>query len=131
MTTFVKGRTIKTAEAVVTVDAGLELGSHRFQLVVVRSDGRQSPPGEVEVVVSRRLVVDPLQPPISRPPVIDPLRPPISRPPLIDPLPPPVTRPPVTPVVTPIRTPATPRKNKAPTAGRSEPSKPAKPRSEK
>ena len=123
MTTFVKGRTVRTAEAVVTVDAGLELGTHRFQLVVVRSDGRQSTPDVVEVVVFRRLAIDPLQPPISRPPVIDPLRPPTRRPP--------VARPPVTPVVTPIRTPATPRKNKAPTAGRSEPSKPAKPRSEK
>ena len=120
MTTFVKGRTVRTAEAVVTVDAGLELGTHRFQLVVVRSDGRQSAPDVVEVVVSRRLVIDPLQPPVTRPPIIDPLQPPVTRPP--------VTRPPVTPVVTPIRTPATPRKNKASKAGKS---KPSKPRSEK
>ena len=118
MTTFVKGRTVRTAEAVVTVDAGLALGTHRFQLVVVCSDGRQSAPDVVDVVGSRRLVIDPLQPPISRPPVIDPLRPPIRRPP-------------VTPVLTPIRTPATPGANKASAAGKSKPSKPAKPRSEK
>ena len=130
MTTFVKGRTVRTAEAVVTVDAGLELGTHRFQLVVVRSDGRQSAPDVVEVVVSRRLVIDPLQPPVSRPPIIDPLQPPVTRPPVTRPpvTRPPVTRPPVTPVVTPIRTPATPRKNKASKAGKS---KPSKPRSEK
>ena len=126
MTTFVKGRTVRTAEAVVTVDAGLELGTHRFQLVVVRSDGRQSAPDVVDVVVSRRLVIDPLRPPIRRPPLIDALQPPVIRPS--------VTRLPVTPVVTPIRTPATPRANKASTAGKSKPSKPskpAKPRSEK
>lgn len=100
MTTFVKGRTVKTAEAVVTVDAGLAIGTHRFQLAVVTRDGRQSTPDVVDVVVSRVLVVDPPRPPIGRPPVIT-----------VD-----------TGVVTPIRTPAKPRKPRA--------RKPAKPRSE-
>ncbi len=135
MTTFIKGRTLKTAEAVVTVDAGLDIGTHRFQLVVVGSDGRQSAPEVVDVEVSRKLVIDPLRPPIDRPPLLDPVqppitRPPITRPPLIDPLQPTVTRPPVTPVVTPVVTPAIPRKTSAPKAGKSKPGKPAKPRSE-
>jgi hypothetical protein len=44
MTTFVKGRTVETAEPVVVVDAGLSVGTHRFQLVVVSNDGRRSAP---------------------------------------------------------------------------------------
>ena len=122
MTTFVRGRTVKTAEAVVTVDAGLAIGTHRFQLAVVTRDGRQSTPDVVDVVVSRVLVVDPPRPPVTRPPVI----PPVTRPP-VTPVVTDVVRPPVTPVVTPIRTPSKPRKAKAPKATRR---KPAKPRSE-
>jgi hypothetical protein len=53
MTTFVKGRTVETAEPVVVVDAGLSVGTHRFQLVVVSNDGRRSAPEAVDVVVSR------------------------------------------------------------------------------
>ena len=100
MTTFVKGRAVKTAEAVVTVDAGLAVGTHRFQLEVVTSDGRRSAPVAVDVVVSRLLVVDPLPPIVTRPTVL-------------------------TDVVTPIRCPARPRKPSTPRAR-----KPAKTRSE-
>ncbi|WP_291994992.1 hypothetical protein [Candidatus Accumulibacter sp. ACC003] len=53
MTTFVKGRTLKTAAATVQVDAGLAVGTHRFQLLVVNGDGRQSAPAVVDVVVTR------------------------------------------------------------------------------
>ncbi len=106
MTTFVRGRQVKTAEPRVVVDAGLEVGTHRFQLVVVTRDGRQSPPDVVDVVVSR-VVVGPLRPPLTE--VVSPLRPPLTGT--------------VSPLVTPVRTPATPRKSK--------PRKSAKPRSEK
>lgn len=54
MSTFVKGRTLKTAGATVLVDAGLAVGTHRFQLVVVNGDGRESAPAVVDVVVTRR-----------------------------------------------------------------------------
>jgi hypothetical protein len=42
---------------VVVVDAGLAVGTHRFQLVVVSNDGRRSAPEAIDVVVSRPLVV--------------------------------------------------------------------------
>ncbi|MQM31133.1 MAG: hypothetical protein CRU78_11675 [Candidatus Accumulibacter phosphatis] len=68
MTTFVKGRTVETAEPVVVVDAGLSVGTHRFQLVVVSNDGRRSAPEAVDVVVSRPLVVEtPPRPTLIRP----------------------------------------------------------------
>lgn len=59
MTTFVKGRTIKTAAAQVAVDAGLAAGTHRFQLVVVSSDGRSSAPQVVDVLISRPAILRP------------------------------------------------------------------------
>ncbi len=110
MTAFVRGRPVRTAEPRVVVDAGLEVGTHRFQLVVVTSDGRQSPPDVVDVVVSR-VVVGPLRPPLTE--VVSPVRPPLTG----------VVSPILTPGVTPVRTPATPRKSK--------PRKTAKSRSEK
>jgi hypothetical protein len=73
MTTFVKGRTVETAEPVVVVDAGLSVGTHRFQLVVVSNDGRRSAPEAVDVVVSRPLVVEtPPRPTLT--PVVRPTR---------------------------------------------------------
>ena len=105
MTTFVRGRTVTTSDALVVVDAGLAVGIHRFQLVVVSNDGRQSAPDMVDVVVAREVVIPvPVRPPVTRPPVI------------------PVVPPTGDPVGTRIRTPAKPRKTRA--------RKPAKSRSE-
>jgi hypothetical protein len=110
MTAFVRGRPVKTAEPGVVVDAGLGVGTHRFQLVVVTRDGRQSPPDLVDVVVTRA-VVGPVRPSVTEP--VSPVRPTLTA----------VVSPRVTPRAAPLRTPATPRKSK--------PRKPAKPRSEK
>jgi len=51
MTRFAVGRPVETREPGVTVDAGMKPGAHRFQLVVVTSDGRESPPAVVTVKV--------------------------------------------------------------------------------
>lgn len=51
MTRFAVGRPVETREPVVTVDAGLKAGAHRFQLVVTTTDGRESPPDVVTVKV--------------------------------------------------------------------------------
>jgi hypothetical protein len=72
MTTFVRGRTITMAEPTVTVDAGLAVGVHRFQLVVVTADGRRSAADVVDVSVER-LLVDPLRPVLVTPTRIDPV----------------------------------------------------------
>lgn len=72
MTTFVRGRTITMAEPTVTVDAGLAVGVHRFQLVVVTADGRRSAADVVDVSV-QRLLVDPLRPDVVTPTRIDPV----------------------------------------------------------
>ncbi|HRD92360.1 MAG TPA: hypothetical protein PK201_04495 [Accumulibacter sp.] len=118
MTTFVRGRTVETTAAVVEVDAGLAVGTHRFQLVVVRDDGRRSAPQVVDVVVRRQVVVIEPQP---QP------QPPLTRPPLtgVTPIVTPVVRPGITPVVRPTRAPAEARKTRA-----RKPAKSAKPRSE-
>ena len=95
MTAFVRGRTVKTSDALVVVDAGLAVGIHRFQLVVVSNDGRQSAPDMVDVVVAREVVIPvPVRPPVTRPPVIP-------------------VRPTGDPVGTRIRTPAKPRETRA------------------
>lgn len=61
MATFAPGQTIKTREPTITVDAGLALGVHRFQLVVLTDTGQTSAPAIAEVSV-QRLVLDPLRP---------------------------------------------------------------------
>lgn len=53
MARFPVGRPVETRESVVTVDAGLDPGEHRFQLVVATADGRVSRPDLVTVIVSR------------------------------------------------------------------------------
>lgn len=72
MVAFVRGRTITTAEPSVTVDAGLALGVHRFQLVVVTADGRRSVADVVDLSVQRLTIPLPLDP-VVRPTVIDPV----------------------------------------------------------
>lgn len=64
MVSFVQGRAVKTAEPTVTVDAGLPLGTHRFQLVVLTDTGQQSAPAFASVAVVR-IVTEPLNPTLS------------------------------------------------------------------
>jgi D-ribose pyranose/furanose isomerase RbsD len=59
---FQPGQTVKTTEAVVTVDAGLPVGTHRFQLQVVTDTGQRSVADVVQVSVVRTLVREPLRP---------------------------------------------------------------------
>lgn len=77
MVAFVVGRAVKTAEPVVTVDPGLPLGVHRFQLQVITADGRRSSVDVVDVSVQRLQILEPLQP-VLRPTIIDPVSPVIS-----------------------------------------------------
>lgn len=58
MTRFAVGQAIPGVEPVIVVDAGLPVGGHRFQLVVVDSAGRRSAP--VEAVVTVRRVLTPI-----------------------------------------------------------------------
>lgn len=84
MVAFVVGRAVKTAEPVVTVDPGLPLGVHRFQLQVITADGRRSSVDMVDVSVQRLQILEPLQP-VLRPTIIDPVNPvinPATTPPL-------------------------------------------------
>ena len=77
MVAFVVGRAVKTAEPAVTVDPGLPLGVHRFQLQVITADGRRSSVDVVDVSVQRLQILEPLQP-VLRPTIIDPVSPVIS-----------------------------------------------------
>ena len=58
MARFLVNTPITTREPTVTVDAGLEIGRHRFRLAVIDREGRTSPPHEAIVEV-QRLVIDP------------------------------------------------------------------------
>jgi len=53
MTTFVIGQPVTTEVAVVTVDAGLKPGLHRFRLEVVDDAGLASRPAEAVVQVEQ------------------------------------------------------------------------------
>ncbi|ATE59881.1 hypothetical protein [Thauera sinica] len=72
MVAFVVGRAVRTAEPVVTVDAGLAVGVHRFQLEVLTADGRRSAADVVDVSVQRLQILEPLQP-VVRPTPVDPV----------------------------------------------------------
>lgn len=61
MVSFVRGRTLSTTTPTVAVDAGLPLGTHRFQLVVVSASGQASAPAIVDVAVAR-IGTEPLNP---------------------------------------------------------------------
>jgi hypothetical protein len=54
--TFAVGQTITTSVPSIAVDAGLRLGGHRFQLVVVTADGRKSPPDTATVNVTEQTI---------------------------------------------------------------------------
>ena len=68
MATFTIGRPVNTREPAITVDAGLPVGSHRFQLEVVDTAGNRSKP-DIAVVAVQRVVVPPVTPP-TRPDVV-------------------------------------------------------------
>jgi hypothetical protein len=53
MPRFLPNQTIETSVPVVTVEAGLRPGRHRFRLVVVDESGNRSEPDEVVVTVRR------------------------------------------------------------------------------
>lgn len=63
MPRFAVGQSIRTREPVVSVDAGLEPGTHRFQLEVTTSDGRTSRPDVADVTVTRLRLDEPTRPP--------------------------------------------------------------------
>lgn len=52
MAVFVQNRPVTTRDPVIAVDAGLTIGSHRFQLVVVDGAGRRSRPDTVVVRIT-------------------------------------------------------------------------------
>jgi hypothetical protein len=58
LATFTIGVPISTTEPVITVDAGLKPGVHRFQLEVVTSDRRVSKPDVADVEVIERRIID-------------------------------------------------------------------------
>ena len=59
MATFTVDRPITTREPSIAVDAGLAVGEHRFQLVVVDSAGLRSAPALAVVSVQRRTITQP------------------------------------------------------------------------
>jgi hypothetical protein len=69
MTRFAIGQTVVTKEPVISVDAGLAVGSHRFRLVVSDDSGLASKPVEVVVQVSptTQPTTEPTVQPIPRP----------------------------------------------------------------
>lgn len=71
MATFAPGQTIKTREPTITVDAGLGIGTHRFQLVVLTDTGQTSAPAVVAVQVVRTLF-DPIRP-VLEPVLVNPV----------------------------------------------------------
>jgi hypothetical protein len=63
MARFEINQTIVTSEPQLTVDAGLPVGRHRFQLVVEDSSGNLSDPDVAEVTVVRSATPVVRQPP--------------------------------------------------------------------
>lgn len=74
MATFVPGRPITTDQPLIDVDAGLSVGTHRFQLVVVDTQGNRSAP-DVQTVTITRLPITPPIGPIGPIVPIDPVPP--------------------------------------------------------
>lgn len=78
MARFEPGRPITTEQPFIDVDAGLSVGTHRFQLVVVDEQGNRSIPDIRTVTVVRPMIPTPIEPlrpfrPID--PVPSPVRP--------------------------------------------------------
>ena len=74
MTQFAVGQSITTTTPTIVVDAGLAIGSHRFQLVVVDSAGLRSADDVQVVAIQRSLVVGPVIDPVVHP-VVTPVTP--------------------------------------------------------
>lgn len=55
MTRLVRDQPLKTREPLLPIDAGLPVGTHRFQLQVVTADGRISQPTLATVRVAIRI----------------------------------------------------------------------------
>lgn len=72
MTQFVVNQPVSTDTAVVTVDAGLAVGSHRFRLEVVDSAGNVSKADEAVVQVERVIVAQPTTTTTTTRPVLTP-----------------------------------------------------------
>ena len=53
MSRFERGRPVSTRESLVTIDAGLAIGTHAFQLIVVNDGETPSKPVKVVVVIER------------------------------------------------------------------------------
>jgi hypothetical protein len=109
MVQFAPNQTIETAEPTITVDAGLPLGQHRFQLVVIDAAGNRSRPAVAIVEIQRAVPIapDPVATPVSP---IDPLAvtptrlaPAPSVTPFVSPMPSPVVSP--TPAPAPVASP--------------------------
>ena len=67
MAKFVVNRAVTTRGSMVKVDGGVTIGRHRFQLVVVDSQGNKSRPAIVTVVIKgRRIIPIPTPIPIIR-----------------------------------------------------------------
>ncbi len=59
MVQFALNQTIETAEPTITVDPGLPLGQHRFQLVVIDAAGNRSQPAIAVVDIQRAVPIAP------------------------------------------------------------------------
>jgi hypothetical protein len=75
MTKFAVGQAVTTTTPTIVVDAGLAIGSHRFQLVVVDSAGLRSAADIRVIAVQRSIVVGPVTGPVisSVGPVVNPV----------------------------------------------------------
>lgn len=69
MTTLAQGRPFDSDRPTVVVDNALALGRHRFTLIVIDGDGKESLPDELLVEVQRGRVV------VPRPGVLPPIVP--------------------------------------------------------
>ena len=75
MATFIVGQPITTDQPFIDVDAGLSVGTHRFQLVVVDAQGNRSAPDIRTVTISRLPITPPVVGPTGPVIPIDPVSP--------------------------------------------------------
>lgn len=75
MATFIPGRPITTDQPFIDVDAGLPIGTHRFQLIVVDAQGNRSAPDIQTVTITRVPITPPVVGPIGPVIPIDPVGP--------------------------------------------------------
>lgn len=75
MAKFAPGQPITTEQSFIDVDAGLPVGTHRFQLVVVDAEGNRSAPDIQTVTVARIPVTPPIVGPVNPVTPISPVTP--------------------------------------------------------